>query len=157
MTNSLSRPTGKIKIVELDLKCSESGYLRSIIFGNPGESKFDGLHLRGKFASRHFSYRAIQAILPVIKYPNCERDCPQQIYQRSIWTNQRPVFDDKVSTNKEPAFTGQQWQSSRVSRNKNQGKQNRDYADIVRRGNKNQQAGAELNVPTSNYWAPLNC
>ena len=53
---------GKIKIVELDLKCSESGYLRSIIFGNPGESKFDGLHLRGKFASRHFSYRAIQAI-----------------------------------------------------------------------------------------------
>ena len=148
---------GKIRIVELDLKCSESGYLRSIIFGNPGESKFDGLHLRGKFASRHFSYRAVQAILPVIKYPNCERNCPQQLYQRGNSTNQRTVFADNVSTNKEPVFAGQPWQFPSISRNKNKGRQNRDYTDVVKRGEINKQAGAELNVHTSNYWNPLNC
>ena len=53
------------------------GMVMSLLFriqiGNPGESKFDGLHLKGKFASRHFSYRAIQAILPLIKFPNCEK------------------------------------------------------------------------------------
>ena len=56
----------KIQIVELDIKCSQSGYLRSIIFGNQGEQRFDGVHLRGKGASRHFTYRAVQAIKPVI-------------------------------------------------------------------------------------------
>ena len=115
----------------MDLKCLESDYLRRIIFGNLGETKFDGWH-----------------------FPNCERDYPQQILQQENWTNQRPVLDDKVSTHKEPVFTEQQGQFPCVSRNKKQGGENRNYANIVRKGNLNQQA--ELNVPTSNYWALLN-
>ena len=41
-----------------------------------------------------------------------------------------------------------------MSRNKKQGGENKNYANIARKGNLNQQAGAELNVPTSYYWAP---
>ena len=107
----------------MDLKCLESDYLRRTIFGNPGETKFDGWHLRGTFASRHFSYCAVQAILPIIKFPNWERDYPQQIFQQGNWTNQRPVLDDKVSTNEEPVFTEQQGQFSR--RSKKHGGKNR--------------------------------
>ena len=79
------------------------------------------------------------------------------MFQRGNSTNQRRVLDNNVAANKESVFAEQRGQFSRVSRNKKQGRSSRGYANIVRKENINQQAGAELNVPTSNYWAPLNC
>ena len=56
----------KIQIVEIDLKCSESKYLKDLVFGNPVSKTYDGTHLRGAGASRHFTYRAIEAITKVM-------------------------------------------------------------------------------------------
>ena len=54
-----------IHIVNLDFDCEKSEYLKNILFGNPGATYFDGLHLRGRSGRRHFTYRAVQAIKPV--------------------------------------------------------------------------------------------
>ena len=144
----------KIQIVDFDLKCSESGYLKGLIFGKPGEQRFDGVHLRGKGAKRHFTYRAVQAIKPVISFPRCEQDCPQQKNQRGISTNQRRVLEQRPSANQMPVSEDGPWQLPSASGRKTQ---NRDYADIVRNGNSKKQAGASPGVPTHNYWNPLNC
>ena len=61
------RPS-KIQILELDLKCSDSQYLKNIIYGNPGDAHVDGVHLRGKASSRHLTYSAVQSLLPIIKH-----------------------------------------------------------------------------------------
>ena len=151
---------GKIQIVDIDLKCSASNYLKHLIFGNPDDARNDGVHLRGKSAGRHFTYRAIQVIKPIIKYPFCETNCPQQKYQRTNShsdqpsTNQRSGFGDKRSTNQRAAFSEQPWQFPRTQTKK---RQSRGYAEAVKIGNKNKQAEAALDVETSNFWNPLNC
>ena len=108
----------KIQIMELDLKCSDSQYLKYVIFGNPSEGQSDGVHLRGKGSSRHLTYRAVQALLPIIKN------------QRRVLANQGPAFTDNLSTNQEPLFSHERKQQSDSSRGAPRG-----YADAVNRGN----------------------
>ena len=99
-----------IKIVELKLNSDCSINLRNIIYGNIKHENVDGIHLRGPAASRHFTYRAVQALKPVLcttgptshhrrqRNSNLDRkpqnkigakkkknhmDCPQAIYQRN--------------------------------------------------------------------------
>ena len=81
-------------------------------------------------------------------------NCPQQKYQRNIWTNQGQGFEQRPSTNQKPVSDDQSWQFTRTSGRKTK---NRDYADIVSKGNSKKQAGASQGVSTSNYWNPLNC
>ena len=38
------------------------GYLKDIIYGKNSDQNYDGIHLRGAAASRHFTYRAVSAI-----------------------------------------------------------------------------------------------
>ena len=140
----------KIQVLELNLKCSESKYLKSIIFGNPGQPNYDGVHLRGKFAGRHFTYRAVQAIKSVLERTpksvpsnqktDCGTDCPQQRYQRQFWTNQGLGFND------------QPWQLPRAPRSQTKSRQNRVSTVGGNFGKTN-----KYNVPTSNFWNPLNC
>ena len=59
----------RIQIVELKL-IQNAGYLKDIIYGNHEDAKYDGIHLNGKEATGHFSYRAVQAIYPVLYKPN---------------------------------------------------------------------------------------
>ena len=56
----------KIQVVHIDMNCHSSGYLKRIIFGDPASKDFDGIHLRGDGATRHFTYRAIQAVRQVM-------------------------------------------------------------------------------------------
>ena len=66
-----------------------------MIFGNPVSQQFDGVHLRIYGASRHLTYRAVQAIKPVLNnsvHPSkicagcipltSHQICPQAIYQQ---------------------------------------------------------------------------
>ena len=48
------RPSN-IQIVEIKLNLDGSNHLRNLIYGNRDTSDFDGIHLRGPGASRHFS------------------------------------------------------------------------------------------------------
>ena len=56
----------RIHIVELELGCENSQYLKDIIYGQPQSPKYDGIHLVGNAASRHFTYRAVQVMLPIV-------------------------------------------------------------------------------------------
>ena len=56
-----------IHIVDFELGSENSPHLKKLIFGNPDLNAFDGIHLRGQGASRHLTYRAVQAIKPVLK------------------------------------------------------------------------------------------
>ena len=55
-----------IRIVNFDFDCEESKYLKEILFGNPVSKHYDGTHFRGRAAVRHFTYRALQAIKPIL-------------------------------------------------------------------------------------------
>ena len=153
----------KIQIVELDLKCSESEYLRSIIFGNPGQSQFDGVHLRGSDSERHFTYRAVQSIKPVLKQvksnkpnyqPNCGNDCPQQRFQRKQTNQSQPDSMANTRANQSPVFDNQTWQFPRIHQSQAKRGNNRDYANVVKKGNNSnngKQPWVKQGVPTSNY------
>ena len=84
-----------IHIVNFELGCEQSPHLQKLIFGNPASQQFDGIHLRGEGASRHLTYRAAQAIKPVLKqtvqlskkhdnFPalSSHQNCPQAVYQQ---------------------------------------------------------------------------
>ena len=98
-----------IKIAELKLNVEHSGYLKSLIFGSKTEDIFDGIHLNGQGASRHFTYRAVQVMQNIISphprkpspIPRSHRqsaekynlgeddhsDCPQARYQRRKYSD----------------------------------------------------------------------
>ena len=69
--------------------CSDSLFLKQIIMGNPGSKLYDGVHLRGSEASRHFTYRAVQAIKPAVTNESVSghTNCPQARYQRQSLRN----------------------------------------------------------------------
>jgi hypothetical protein len=129
-----------------------TGYLRNIVYGEINKENYDGIHLRGPHAIRHFTYRAVQAVKSVIissikserKNQNTEdnhRSCPQAVYQsRQIRTNQRPA---------RPAGS----QSDRVSYGYQSSANSQDvrYSDVVTGSYK-----YRYNVPTQNKFAPLN-
>ena len=55
----------RIHIVEFELGCDNYPSLKQIIYGSHGNHKYDGIHLIGSGARRHFTYRAVQAISSV--------------------------------------------------------------------------------------------
>ena len=92
-----------IKVVALNLGCSESQYLRKIIMGNPGTlMNYDGIHLRGTGASRHFTYRAVQTISGGrLSQSTDHSDCPQARFMKSQY---QPNHDrSRMSQNNKPA------------------------------------------------------
>ena len=66
----------RIHLVELNL-IQNSNHLRTIIYGTDNDPRFDGVHLiAGEASSRHFTYRAVQSMYPIIhqiKTPFCAR------------------------------------------------------------------------------------
>ena len=56
----------KIHIAELKLGTKENVHLRKLIFGASSIENFDGVHLCGPGAARHFTYRSVQAIKEVL-------------------------------------------------------------------------------------------
>jgi hypothetical protein len=86
-----------IHIVQLE-GLDSTHYLHNIVYGEINAKNYDGVHLRGPHATRHFTYRAVQAVKSIIsesvKQPrktntksSNHRNCPQAQYQRR--TNQR--------------------------------------------------------------------
>ena len=76
-----------IKTVSFD-NFESFGYLKDIYMGKTNDPHYDGIHLRGWAASRHFTYRAVNAVKTVFAVPRngfFTRDyhstCPQFQYQ----------------------------------------------------------------------------
>ena len=124
-----------IFIVDIDMNCTSPGYLKDLIYGAENVNNYDGIHLRGEGASRHYTYRAVNAIGPVINNGNISSDyhlnCPQARHQRQFF---------KVS--------------SRFSRVKNTDeKGNKKVQRSIGREDKYQH---RYEVPTSNIFEHLN-
>ena len=138
-----------ISIVELS-SLESTGYLRNIIYGERTSENYDGIHLRGPHAVRHFSYRAVQAIRRVIISPakserkkeqDNHRNCPQAVFQsRQRSTNQRPAKSARYQSH-----TANDGYQSSV------GTQEVRYSDVVKGGTKH-----DYNVPTQNKFNLLN-
>ena len=84
-----------IHIVELDLGCSGQGYLKDLIYGLNNSPDYDGVHLRGKGAQRHFTYRAVCATQKILRgntqvlQSDDHTNCPQAQYQRAQYQRNR--------------------------------------------------------------------
>ena len=95
----------RIHLVDLKLGAKKSNYLKQIIYGGQDDARYDGIHLSGSGASRHFTYRAVQALKQIIKSSSQKKmssspssnksrtkgksmpwsdhtNCPQALYQR---------------------------------------------------------------------------
>ena len=62
-----------IFIVDFELNCSDSGYLKDLIFGKSNEQRYDGVHARGEGGQRHFTYRAIDAVKVILRGDDCPK------------------------------------------------------------------------------------
>jgi hypothetical protein len=139
-----------IHVVELS-GLNSPGHLRRIVYGEINKNNYDGIHFRGKHASRHFTYRAVQAVKSIITgNPNTgnsgqdndgksdfHRSCPQAKFQaRNIWTNQK---GGQISSN----------QSNGHQSNSSPGRDR--YSDVVKGSQK-----YRYSVPTKNKFSPLN-
>ena len=59
--------------IKLNSKESWYGHHKDIIFGPSNSEHFDGVHLRGTGAGRHFTYRAVQTIKAILPNPEKPR------------------------------------------------------------------------------------
>ena len=107
---------------------------------------YDGYHLRGDFASRHFTYRAIKAIKPVISNyadsaptgPGRNNFCPN--------TTREPNFHDNCPQT--------QYQRNQLPSSHTQGQIRRTYSEVTSSNKRSNDV--RYAVPTSNYYIPLN-
>ena len=61
-----SNHAGKIHVLDIKLGAKNSNYLKDIIYGMPDNPRYDGIHLSGSEARRHFSYRVVQALKHIV-------------------------------------------------------------------------------------------
>ena len=151
----------RIHVVELNL-VQNSGYLKEIIYGNHDNQRYDGIHLSGSESSRHFTYRVIQSISPIITKPNHAQKLPR--FSRHGRNNQalparrnnKPVSGDhskSVDHYNCPQSNYQRKRTNQKPRNINQSEQSKTYASAVKSGG---HYDYDYAVPTSNLYNHLN-
>ena len=55
-----------IHVAAFELGCTSRSHLKNLIYGNPDNPRYDGVHLCGEGGTRHLTYRAIQAIKSIV-------------------------------------------------------------------------------------------
>ena len=137
-----------ISIVELQLNVEKSRYLRDFLYGEKSDENNDGIHLRGPGASRHFTYRATQAVKQVLAqlsagpFSRISHHANFPSRQTMYVSPAKPVRNNDHKDCPQTQF--QQRQGRSVS-----------YAETVR--GKHGKQGNVYNVSTSNMWEHLNC
>ena len=162
----------RIHVIDLELGSDKYAHLKNIIFGNVNSTNYDGIHLVGEGASRHFTYRAVQQISRIItkplqsatlsapsqarrsrnlseKWRQDHNNCEQTRYQRSQARRNHNLSEKlrQDHTDCEQA----RYKRSQVARDSQRiSQQVRTYADVVANNDYN------YSVPTQNYYTPLN-
>ena len=144
----------RIHIIELELGCDKSQYLKDIIYGEPNYPQYDGVHLVGPAAVRHFTYRAVQKLASIITKPSQPSFPAAHKYDHAKF---RAGKNDRNS----PKTRGHQdghtdceqarYQHQSASGSHGVKRSSRTYSDVVRNEDN------RYNVPTNNTYAPLNC
>ena len=134
-----------IHIVELNLNCQDSAYLKKVIFDDVKNINFDGIHLRGPGASRHFTYRAVQAIKPVLEsvHKNVLPGLAKPLFPRSRKPHSMPASNNTVNKDNHSDCEQAQYMKQKLQ-------QRKTYAQATK-------SETVYSVPTSNYYGSLNC
>ena len=143
-----------IKIEELILDVEKPGFLRNLIFGSDSENIFDGIHLLGRGGSRHFTYRAgqaVQKILPHYRQPllrtslrdDNHTECPQARYKQ-----QRRLGSQSISKTNLEDYNHTDCPQARYQKQRGP-ELGKSYADVVK-------SRYTYSIPTSNMFNPLN-
>ena len=143
----------RIYIVQLDLGCDKYSNLKTIIIGNHEHPKYDGIHLVGNAAVRHFTYRAVQAILPIVTKPYSSHQSPKTKF-RAHNNGRAPLAStgqDNYHTNCEQARYQRQLTSS------SGGEQNSEQTTRTEGTGFQNYEEYGYSVPTTNFFNPLNC
>ena len=131
-----------IQIVHIDLKCSSSAYLRKLIFGDSNSENFDGVHMRGEGASRHFTYRTINALKQVIL---SEKSQGTYRSKNRTYGQAKPLSNSDHSACPQTVY--QMWQ--KIEKNFNhRAPQAKSYSPRYN--------DDRYSVPTKNRFSPLN-
>ena len=124
-----------IHILDLDLE--GSGYFRDVVFGHYRSQKFDGIHLVGKSANLHFTYRVVKALkMKVFKLSDKLSDnydhtnCPQSNYIKSQ-ANKFPAYRRRGQSAAD-RNTGSTFPSHHFQAQHKQGY--RSYSDVLKQG-----------------------
>ena len=150
----------KIHIAELKLGTKENVHLRKLIFGASSIENFDGVHLCGPGAARHFTYRSVQAIKEVLPKSEkmramADKSGARPSYRRTGSQNQSHSSEDHTDCPQAryqrrhtdcPQAMYQRRQVARASASKP------SYAQIVKGGDNR---GYSYSVPTSNRFTFL--
>ena len=150
-----SNNSNKIHIVDLKLGAQNGNYLKELIYGKQENPAYDGIHFSGCGGSRHFTYRAVNALKHIVRNrspakmfpspPGCVGNkisakldstehtrCPQAQYQRAQLQKQR-------------------------SNGANQRQHYESYADVVRKNGHTTRVGQKdiFSIPTKNRFDQL--
>ena len=128
-----------IHVVDFELNCSSSGYLKDLIYGQINGRNYDGIHVRGDGAQRHFTYRAVNAVKPIL----CAVD--EQLAAADNHTNCPQTL-----------FKGQSQQTSRTGKLSNYGQSEFKYPKRFARAKKTVNNGAQsYQSGQNNYSVPV--
>ena len=127
----------------LNLKKYSLRNVKNIIFGNVNSANYDGIHLLGEGASRHLTYRAVQKISKIITKPPSDRASHSSDYVAA--TESESLQDNHFNCPQA------RYQRAQAAKSNHGGRvSGRSYADVV--GSRQH----KYNVPTKNFFAPLN-
>ena len=72
--------SSNIHVMEINMELQNSSYIRKLIYGDITSEQFDGIHLKGDGASRHLTYRAVQAMKPIL----CSKGRKVKVFDRFL-------------------------------------------------------------------------
>jgi hypothetical protein len=135
-----------IQIIELKMGIEGSNFLKNFIFAPSTSDNFDGVHLRGPAASRHFTYRAVQAVKTVMPVSGHSS-------RHSIQSADRPISDRDNRSEGENSrnYHANCPQAQFQQRVYGESKSVSSYAEAVKG-----KQGYVYSVPTANRFNPLN-
>ena len=146
-----SSNSSKIHVTELQFGFEKSAYFREMIYGNKSVENVDGVHLKSPGASRHFNYRAVQVLKPVL-FPNSEtRHGRTSKPDRHLSDKKRDAkIEDKRSTNYDRNYDEHRQCAQAQYQSRQQDRVS--YAQAVKG-----KQGYVYTVPTYNKYEHLNC
>ena len=129
----------------------ESKYLKEIIYGQADNQRFDGIHLSGKDASRHFSYRVVQSLKQIFQNPR------QAKMRSSQYSSVRSESESFVRASDSYGHTScPQAQYQRIQRSKRAHRSGHyvSYASVVKSNTRGDQIFS-FSIPTRNRFIKL--
>ena len=144
----------KIHVIELNM-VQNSGYLKEIIYGNHENPRYDGIHFIGSESSRHFSYRVIQKLSPIITKPNHAQSKPS-FTRKSYGDNVLPAKSAKqTSDNHSNCPQAKHMRQSASSHHSE--RSGKTYSEVLKGTNgTRRQSDFSYTVPTYNFFNSLN-